>query len=55
MIAKMHTATERSLAFAEGELISNKGGKFEDSLKEKIMRLKNELAQLEKMMGDEDE
>jgi len=56
MIDKMHTAVERSLALAEKQLKSYKGrSALEERQKDKIESLKSQLAQLEKMMGDEDE
>lgn len=66
MIDKMHTAVERSLALAEKRLISYRGKEFsqwgpnairelEDREKAKIQGLKDQLNEIEKMMGDEDE
>jgi hypothetical protein len=66
MIEKMHTAVERSLDLAEKRLISYRGKEFsqwgpnairelEDREKAKIKGLKDQLNQLEKMMGDENE
>ena len=66
MIGKMHTAVEKSLALAEKRLTSYKGKEFsqwgpnairelEDREKAKIQGLKDQLHELEKMMGDKDE